>query len=122
MTADLIRLRERLAARVTAADPAVRAALRTVPDGAEGDHAPYDRLIAVLASGDESELVASGYGPDAVLLAADPAAQIRAWAAAGRPGPGNVHVDAYPRSGADQPPSAHMLVERPYTRFAVYHA
>jgi protein-L-isoaspartate(D-aspartate) O-methyltransferase len=78
--------------------------------------------IALLVSKADAELVATGYGPDGAALAADLAAHVQAWATAGQPGTAGLHVDAYPRSGSEPPPSAHLLVERPYTRFAVYHA
>ena len=34
-----------------------------------------------------------------------------------------MHVDAYPRSAADEPDPAReaLIIERPGTRFAVYH-
>jgi protein-L-isoaspartate(D-aspartate) O-methyltransferase len=69
-------------------------------------------------------LAAVGFGPGASELAAELAAHARAWDRAGRPGVAGLHVDAYPRSGADEPvPSrAALVIERPATRFAVYHA
>ena len=68
-------------------------------------------------------LSAAGFGPRAAELAADLAAHIQAWSEAGRPGIAGLHVDAYPRAAADQPepPGDALIMERPGTRFAVYH-
>ena len=68
-------------------------------------------------------LGAAGFGPRAAELAAELAAHIQAWSEAGRPGIAGLHVDAYPRAAADQPqpPGAALIMERPGTRFAVYH-
>jgi protein-L-isoaspartate(D-aspartate) O-methyltransferase len=68
-------------------------------------------------------LGAAGFGPRAAELAADLAAHIQAWSEAGRPGIAGLHVDAYPRAAADQPqpPGDALIMERPGTRFAVYH-
>ena len=101
--------------------------LTGMPLNSHAFHATYGIVssaggIAVLLTGEpRAELVATGYGPDGAALAAGLAAHVRAWAAAGHPGTTGLHVDAYPRSGADRPPSAHLLVERPYTQFVVYH-
>jgi protein-L-isoaspartate(D-aspartate) O-methyltransferase len=76
-------------------------------------------------------LGAAGFGPDAARLAADLAAHVEAWSQAGRPGIASLHIDAYPRSraffsadfSADEtpPPGDALIIERPGTRFAVYH-
>jgi protein-L-isoaspartate(D-aspartate) O-methyltransferase len=68
-------------------------------------------------------LGATGFGPQAAQLAADLAAHVRAWDEAGRRGIARLHVDAYPRSSAEAPrPTGDALImERPGTRFAVYH-
>jgi protein-L-isoaspartate(D-aspartate) O-methyltransferase len=79
----------------------------------------------------------AGYGPHGEQLAADLRAQVRAWDQAGQPGLAGLHVDAYPRrpasagTGPGRPwasyaarpgPAADALViERPATRFAIYH-
>jgi protein-L-isoaspartate(D-aspartate) O-methyltransferase len=65
----------------------------------------------------------AGFGPHAARLAADLAAHVQAWGEAGRPGIAGLHVDAYPRTSADQPrpPGDALIMERPGTRFAVYH-
>ena len=65
----------------------------------------------------------AGFGADAARLAADLAAHVQAWGEAGRPGITGLHVDAYPRTSADQsqPPGDALIMERPGTRFAVYH-
>jgi protein-L-isoaspartate(D-aspartate) O-methyltransferase len=70
-------------------------------------------------------LEVAGFGPRGSELGAELAAHVRAWDAAGQPGAGRLHVDAYPRSSADEPdPSAvgdALLIERSATRFVVYH-
>jgi protein-L-isoaspartate(D-aspartate) O-methyltransferase len=70
-------------------------------------------------------LEVAGFGPHGPELCAALAAHVQAWDAAGQPGAARLHVDAYPRSSADEPdPSTagHALViERSATRFAVYH-
>jgi protein-L-isoaspartate(D-aspartate) O-methyltransferase len=68
-------------------------------------------------------LGATGFGPHAAQLAADLAAHTQAWDEAGRRGIARLHVDAYPRSFADapRPTGDALIVERPGTRFAVYH-
>jgi protein-L-isoaspartate(D-aspartate) O-methyltransferase len=84
--------------------------------------------LAILTSAappDRSTLVtlgATGFGPYAERLAADLAAHVQAWGEAGLPGITGLHLDAYPRSSADDPhPVADtMIMERPATRFAVY--
>ena len=85
--------------------------------------------LAILASSaepDRSGLVtvdAAGFGPDAARLAADLAAHVRAWGDAGQQGIADLHVDAYPRSSADDPRriADALIMERPGMRFAVYH-
>ena len=70
-------------------------------------------------------LEAAGFGPHGSELGAALAAHVQAWDAAGQPGAARLHVDAYPRSSADEPdPSTAghtLLIERAATRFAVYH-
>jgi protein-L-isoaspartate(D-aspartate) O-methyltransferase len=64
----------------------------------------------------------AGFGPRAAELAADLAAHVRSWDEAGRPGLAGLHVDAYPRAcatPADRPGA--LIMERPGTRFVVYH-
>jgi protein-L-isoaspartate(D-aspartate) O-methyltransferase len=65
----------------------------------------------------------AGFGPHAAQLAADLAAHVRAWSEAGRPGRAGLHIDAYPRSCGDVPHPVRdaLIMERPGTRFAVYH-
>jgi protein-L-isoaspartate(D-aspartate) O-methyltransferase len=75
----------------------------------------------------------AGFGPQAAQLAADLATQVQAWGEAGRPGLAGLHIDAYPRSPAaaassptfsgdeTHPPGEALIMERPGTRFAVYH-
>jgi len=70
-------------------------------------------------------LEAAGFGPHGSELGAALAAHVQAWDAAGQPGAARLHVDAYPRSSADEPdPSTAghtLLIERAASRFAVYH-
>ena len=70
-------------------------------------------------------LEVAGFGPHGAELGAALAAHVRAWDQAGQPGAARLHVDAYPRSSPDEPaPSAAgdaLLIERPATRFVVYH-
>jgi protein-L-isoaspartate(D-aspartate) O-methyltransferase len=71
-------------------------------------------------------LAVAGFGPHASALAASLAAHVRAWDQAGQPGTAGLHVDAYPRSSAAEPGEAGpvrggLLIERPSTRFVVYH-
>jgi protein-L-isoaspartate(D-aspartate) O-methyltransferase len=68
-------------------------------------------------------LDAAGFGPGAARLAADLAAHVRAWGEAGRRGIAGLHVDAYPRSSPAEPRPVQgaLVMERPATRFAVYH-
>jgi protein-L-isoaspartate(D-aspartate) O-methyltransferase len=68
----------------------------------------------------------AGFGPHGAELGAALAAHVQAWDLAGQPGAARLHVDAYPRSSPDEPtPSAAggaLLIERPATRFVVYHS
>jgi protein-L-isoaspartate(D-aspartate) O-methyltransferase len=71
-------------------------------------------------------LAAAGFGPRAADLAADLAAHVEAWGEAGRPGIAGLHIDAYPRAPAADPPDRPqpgdaLIMERPGTWFAVYH-
>jgi protein-L-isoaspartate(D-aspartate) O-methyltransferase len=52
-------------------------------------------------------------------LASSLAGAVRSWDAAGRPSTEGLHVDAYP-PGAEVPSRAGFVVDRPFTRFAVY--
>ena len=65
----------------------------------------------------------AGFGPRAADLAADLARHVQAWGEAGRPGLAGLHVDAYPRSSPGEPPPVPgaLVLERPSTRFVVYH-
>jgi len=49
---------------------------------------------------------------------------VQAWDQAGQPGAARLHVDAYPRSSPDEPAQVRgaLQIERPATRFVVYHA
>jgi len=64
----------------------------------------------------------AGFGPHGSELGAALAAHVRAWDRAGQPGAARLHVDAYPRSSPDEPALGDaLIIERPATRFAVYH-
>jgi protein-L-isoaspartate(D-aspartate) O-methyltransferase len=65
----------------------------------------------------------AGFGPRAAELAADLARHVQAWGEAGRVGLAGLHVDAYPRSSPGEPPPipGALVMERPSTRFVVYH-
>ena len=70
-------------------------------------------------------LEVAGFGPHGAELGAALAAHVQAWDRAGQPGAARLHVDAYPRSSPDDPApspaSDALLIERPATRFVVYH-
>ncbi len=68
-------------------------------------------------------LEVAGFGPHGSGLAAELAAHVQAWDTAGQPGVDGLHIEAYPRSSADEPVPAEeaLLIERPGTRFAVFH-
>ena len=103
------------------------------PLGGPGWHTTLGLLdadgLAILASPAEpgrsglAALDAAGFGPGAARLAADLAAHVRAWGDAGQQGIADLHVDAYPRSSADDPRriADALIMERPGMRFAVYH-
>ena len=71
-------------------------------------------------------LEVAGFGPRGAELGVALAGQVQAWDQAGQPGAARLHVDAYPRSSTDEPapPAAGdaLVIERPATRFAVYHS
>jgi len=68
-------------------------------------------------------LEVAGFGPHGSELGTALAAHVQAWDRAGQPGAARLHVDAYPRSSPDEPALADdaLLIERPATRFMVYH-
>ncbi len=68
-------------------------------------------------------LEVAGFGPHGPDLCAALAAHVQAWDLAGQPGAARLHVDAYPRSSPDEPAAASgaLRIERPATRFVVYH-
>lgn len=108
--------------------------LRGLPKFGRSFQATYgivaDDSIALLFPGTDHEtdhetdreLVAAGYGSSGASLASGLAAQIQAWHEAGRPATHGLHVDAYPCDVEVPPIPGAMIVERPNTRFAVYHA
>ena len=69
----------------------------------------------------------AGFGPHAAQLAAELAAHVQAWGQAGRRDIASLHIDAYPRFPAvlsaeeTHLPGDALIMERPGTRFAVYH-
>ena len=73
--------------------------------------------------GGQFVLEVAGFGPHGPDLGAALAAHVLAWDRAGQPGAARLHVDAYPRSSPDEPPPASdaLRIERPATRFVVYH-
>ncbi len=75
------------------------------------------------AAAEPVTLGTAGFGPRAAELAAELAAHVEAWDLAGRPAIAGLHVDAYPRSGPDEPPpvAGALIMERPGTRFLIYH-
>jgi protein-L-isoaspartate(D-aspartate) O-methyltransferase len=75
----------------------------------------------------QAALEVAGFGPHGAALANDLAGLVRAWDQAGQPDAARLRVDAYPRSSPDLPgpgaePGGALLIERPATRFAVYHS
>jgi protein-L-isoaspartate(D-aspartate) O-methyltransferase len=127
---------ERAADPARSGEPAVASRLGQAPLRGRGWHATVGILdpgsIAVLtaAPGPAAEtpgpiaLVAAGFGPAASELAADLADHARAWDHAGRPGVAGLRIDAYPRSLGQQAAAGGdaLVIERPSTRFFVYHA
>jgi protein-L-isoaspartate(D-aspartate) O-methyltransferase len=83
--------------------------------------------LAPAAEGRPGQLAleAAGFGPHGAALGTALAGHVQAWDQAGQPGAARLHVDAYPRSSADEPalPAGGdvLVIERPATRFAVYH-
>jgi protein-L-isoaspartate(D-aspartate) O-methyltransferase len=83
--------------------------------------------IAVLTADEPGSgqftLAVAGFGPHGPQLGAALAAHVQAWDRAGQPAAARLHVDAYPRSSPDEPAPASgaLIIERPATRFAVYH-
>jgi protein-L-isoaspartate(D-aspartate) O-methyltransferase len=65
----------------------------------------------------------AGFGPHGSALAAELAAHVQAWDQVGQPGAAGLNVDAYPRSSPEEPAPVRgaLLIERPWTRFVVYH-
>ncbi len=86
-----------------------------------------DRAItAVDSRPGQFALEVAGFGPHGSQLGAALTAHAQAWDRAGQPGADRLHVDAFPRSSSDEPaPSSPagdaLLIERPATRFIVYH-
>ncbi len=82
-----------------------------------------DKASAEDGAPDRFALQVTGFGPRASALAADLAAHVRAWEQAGQRGVAGLRVEAYPRSssGSPGPPPGALLIERPGTRFAVFH-
>jgi protein-L-isoaspartate(D-aspartate) O-methyltransferase len=69
-------------------------------------------------------LTATGYGPGAPELAAELAARVAAWNEAGQPATDGLHVPAYPRWSGNSvipAPAGGVVIERPGTRFVLYH-
>ena len=102
-------------------DPGGLAVLTGTPAG--GRAAEADPAAAADPPSDAITLGAAGFGPRAAELAAELAAHVQAWDLAGLPAIAGLHVDAYPRSGPDEPPAVPgaLIMERPGTRFLIYH-
>jgi protein-L-isoaspartate(D-aspartate) O-methyltransferase len=65
-------------------------------------------------------LCALGYGPAGAELAAELAAQVGAWDAAGRPGTDGLRITACPKPGSPALPAGHgAVISRPHTMFTV---
>ncbi|HZR50630.1 MAG TPA: methyltransferase domain-containing protein [Streptosporangiaceae bacterium] len=79
--------------------------------------------IAILTRDAAGELIAEGHGEAGAALVADLAEHVRAWHASGGRGTEGLHVDAYPRAAAGlaEPVTDGIVIERPSTRFVVYH-
>ncbi len=101
-------------------DPGGLAVLTGTPAG--GRAAEADPAAAADPPSDAVTLGAAGFGPRAAELAAELAAHVQAWDLA-RPAMAGLHIDAYPRSGPDEPPAVPgaLIMERPGTRFLIYH-
>jgi protein-L-isoaspartate(D-aspartate) O-methyltransferase len=80
-------------------------------------------LIADQPGPGELALAVAGFGPHGSQLGAALAAHVQAWEQAGQPAAARLHVDAYPRSSPDEPAPVGdaLIIERPATRFVVYH-
>jgi len=80
-------------------------------------------LIADQPGPGELALAVAGFGPHGSRLGAALAAHVQAWDQAGQPAAARLHVDAYPRSSPDEPAPVGdaLIIERPATRFVVYH-
>jgi protein-L-isoaspartate(D-aspartate) O-methyltransferase len=80
-------------------------------------------LIADQPGPGELALAVAGFGPHGSQLGAALAAHVQAWDQAGQPAAARLHVDAYPRSSPDEPAPVGdaLIIERPATRFVVYH-
>jgi protein-L-isoaspartate(D-aspartate) O-methyltransferase len=80
-------------------------------------------LIADQQGPGELALAVAGFGPHGSQLGAALAAHVQAWDQAGQPAAARLHVDAYPRSSPDEPAPVGdaLIIERPATRFVVYH-
>ena len=92
-----------------------------------GDHDrdahPAERTRRGRTAAPPFQLSVLGYGPDGDILAAQLAALLEAWEAAGRPGTRNFRILAYPRTTEDASgPAAgpgESVIERPHTTFVV---
>jgi protein-L-isoaspartate(D-aspartate) O-methyltransferase len=93
----------------------------------EGDQGPLVRVPGRSRRGRQAAppfaLSVLGYGPHGDALAAQLAALLRDWEAAGRPGTASFRILAYPRPDDDFPglrlKAGEAAVDRPHTRFVV---
>jgi protein-L-isoaspartate(D-aspartate) O-methyltransferase len=75
-------------------------------------------LLGRRAAGDgRYEVDAHGFGPDGERLAAELAAHVRSWDAAGRPDVDQLRITAYPRGTAS--PDGGIVIEKAHTRLVV---
>jgi hypothetical protein len=116
----------RRAERDAAAGPLARAPLRggtIVATAGIVDSGGIAVLTADQPGPGQLALAVAGFGPHGAQLGAALTAHVQAWDRAGQPGAARLHVDAYPRSSPDEPapPGEALIIERPATRFVVYH-
>jgi protein-L-isoaspartate(D-aspartate) O-methyltransferase len=120
------RAEERRAEQDAAAGPLARAPLRSgtlLATAGIVDSGGIAVLTADQPGPGQLALAVAGFGPHGAQLGAALAAHVQAWDRAGQPGAARLHVDAYPRSSPDEPapPGGALIIERPATRFVVYH-
>lgn len=73
--------------------------------------------VALLGAGNPA--TALGYGPSGAHLATALAREVRAWSDAGRPGGGDLRVDAFPVSTSDSELAGRHILDKTNTRLAL---